>query len=106
MIHDLNVSKRKDMTLVFTEEERDYIVNNYETDLVLTEVGMSLVERFTRSKSDISIKVSDADIQAFLAELKEEYRCKVKRISRPDVLTGLVQRFLPDFAAIETEKYC
>ena len=94
------------MTLVFTEEERDYIVNNYETDLVLTEVGMSLVERFTRSTSDISIKASDADIQAFLAELKEEYRCKVERISRPDVLTGLAQRLLPDFAAIETEKYC
>ena len=94
------------MTLVFTEEERDYIVNNHETDLVLTEVGMSLIERFTRTDSGISINASEENAEAFFAELREEYRYKVERISRPDLLAGLAKKMLPDYATIITEKYC
>ena len=94
------------MTLVFTEEERDYIVNNHETDLVLTEVGMSLIERFTRTDSGISINASEENAAAFFAELREEYRHKVERSSRPDLLAGLAKKMLPDFATIKTEKYC
>jgi len=94
------------MTLVFTEEERDYIVNNHETDLMLTEVGMSLIERFTRTGLDISINTSEDNAAAFFAELREEYRCKVERISRPDLLAGLAKKMLPDYATIKTEKYC
>jgi hypothetical protein len=94
------------MTLVFTEEERDYIVNNHETDLMLTEVGMSLIERFTRTGLDISINTSEDNVAAFFAELREEYRCKVERISRPDLLAGLAKKMLPDYATIKTEKYC
>lgn len=92
------------MTLVFTEEERDYIVNNHETDLVLTEVGMSLVERFTRTDLEVTIEASEDDAAAFFSELREEYRCKVERISRPDILAGLAKKMLPDFATIKTEK--
>ena len=102
----LDVSKAEIMTLVFTEEERDYIVNNHETDLVLTEVGMSLIERFTRTDSGISINASEENAEAFFAELREEYRHKVERISRPDLLAGLAKKMLPDFATIKTEKYC
>ena len=91
---------------MFTEEERDYIVNNNETDLVLTEVGMSLIERFTRTDTGISINVSDADITEFLAEVKGEYRRKIKRISSPHILTGLARRLLSDSETIEIEEYC
>ena len=74
------------MTLVFTEEERDYIVNNHETDLVLTEVGMQLIEKFTRTETGVSINATEADVVEFFAELKEEYRCKVERIFCPNIL--------------------
>jgi len=94
------------MTLVFTEEERDYIVNNHETDLVLTEVGMQLIEKFTRTETGVSINATEADVVEFFAELKEEYRCKVERIFCPNILRSLAQRLLSDFAAIETEHYC
>jgi len=96
----------KEMALIFTEEERDYIVNNHETDLVLTEVGISLIERFTRTDTGISINATDADIADFFAELREEYRCKINRISSPYILTGLARRLLSDFEAIEIEEYC
>ena len=91
------------MRLIFTEEERDYIVNNHETDLLLTEVGMSLVERFTRTHAGISVNTSEADAAEFFAVLKEEYGCKVDRISRPDILTNLAKKLLPDFATIKKE---
>ena len=93
------------MTLIFSEEERRYIVEDFETDLLLTKVGILLVEKFTTIDNGILINASEMDIEEFLVELREEYISKVERISRSDILRTLAQRLLPDFFSIETEKW-
>ena len=44
------------MLLRFTLEERDYIVHNRETDLLLTEVGTKLFDDDTQSDNEIFVE--------------------------------------------------
>jgi hypothetical protein len=84
------------MRIEFKEEERNYIVDNPETDLLLTEVGMRLVDRFSASGGVISVEASETEVQEFLAELRAEFIRKIYRVTQPAILTGLARRLLPD----------
>ena len=88
------------MRIEFTSEERSYIVDNFETDLVLTRVGMSLVEKVGATGEMISVEATDAEIQEFLDELWGEFIRKINRVANPIILRGLARRLLPDYARI------
>ena len=85
------------MRIEFTEQERNYIVANPETDLLLTEVGISLVERVAARGEMISVEAADVEIQQFLAELRGEFVRKINRVPQPSILRGLARRLLPDY---------
>jgi hypothetical protein len=80
----------------FSEDERNYIVQNPETDLLLTNLGMSLVEGFSASGGVVSVEATDTEIQKFLEELKDEFLRKINRVTQPAILRGLARRLLPD----------
>jgi hypothetical protein len=88
------------MRIEFKEEERNYIVDNPETDLLLTEVGMSLVGRFGAIGGVISVEATETEHQKFLDELKHEFIRKIHRVGQPSILRGLARRLLPDYAHI------
>ena len=88
-------------SLRFSLEERAYIVSNSETDLVLTELGIRLVSRYTESNGIVSIEASQSEYEHFIAVLRDEFIWKSRRLSDPSVLFNLARRFLPDFDSIE-----
>jgi CRP-like cAMP-binding protein len=85
------------MRIEFNEEERNYIVDNPETDLLLTEVGMALVDKFSSTGVVISVEVTETEVQEFLDELREEFVRKINRVAQPAILRGLARRLLPDY---------
>jgi hypothetical protein len=85
------------MRIEFKQQERDYIVENPETDLVLTEVGMRLVERPGASGAVISVEATETEVQRFLEELRDEFAGKISRVAHPTILRGLARRLLPDY---------
>jgi hypothetical protein len=85
------------MRIEFKEEERHYILDDPETDLVLTEVGMRLVDGFGVSGGVILVEAPEREIQMFLDELRGEFIRKIHRIARPSLLRGLARRLLPDY---------
>ncbi len=89
--HKINVALKE---LV---EECDYIVDDFETDLLLTEVGMRLVERFSVGGGSVSVETTETEIEKFLAELREEFVWKIDRVAQPSILRGLARRLLPDY---------
>jgi len=88
------------MRIEFKEEERNYIVDNPETDLLLTEVGMSLVDKCGGSGGVISVEATETEIQRFLDELRDEFIRKINWVVYPSVLRGLARRLLPDYTHI------
>ena len=74
------------MRFQFKEEERNYIVDNPETDLLLTQVGLRLVARFSASGGVISVEATEAEGQEFLAELRHKLFCKIERVAEPAIL--------------------
>ena len=85
------------MRIEFKEEERNYIIDNPETDLLLTEVGMNLVDGFGVSGGVVLVEATETDIQRFLDELRNEFIRKINRVARPSILRGLARRLLPDY---------
>ena len=55
--------------LTFSPEEREYILNS---DLVVTEVGLMLVERATEAEGLFSLECSNADYMEFFRAVGEE----------------------------------
>jgi len=94
------------MTLQFSPEERAYIVNNSETDLLLTEVGLRLVDQYQESDGLVFIDVSQGDYEEFVAALRDEFLWKSRRLSDPRVLIQLARRFLKDFESLEPKNFC
>ena len=90
------------MRIEFEEEERNYIVENPETDLLLPEVEMSLVDGFGASGGIISVEATKMEIQKFLTELRGEIIRKGNRVSQPSILRGLARRLLPDYDDINS----
>jgi hypothetical protein len=93
------------MTLQFSHEERDYIVDNSETNLVLTELGLRLVDRYSESQGLVVIDVPQSEYQEFLAVLRDEFLWKIRRLSDPRMLTNLTRRFLKDFESLEPKNF-
>ena len=85
------------MRIEFNEEERNYIIDNPETDLLLSEVGMNLVDRFDVSGGVILVEATEREIQRFLDELRNEFIRKINQVVRPSILRGLARRLLPDY---------
>ena len=73
------------------------MVDNPETDLLLTEVGMSLVDRFGVSGGIILVEATETEIQRFLDELKIQFIRKINRVVQPSILRGLARQLLPDY---------
>jgi hypothetical protein len=92
-----NVPATSAMQIEFNAEERNYIVENPETDLLLTEVGMRLVKPSSATGGTISVEAMETEIQKFLAELREEFVRKINRVTQPSILRGLARRLLPDY---------
>jgi hypothetical protein len=92
-----NVPAAPALRIEFKEEERNYIVDNPETDLLLTEIGMRLVERFSADGGAVSVEATETELQKFLAELREEFVWKINRVAQPSILRGLARRLLPDY---------
>ena len=84
------------MELCFTVTEQDYIVNNFETDLGLTEVGLELCEGFSVVGEGVRVEVSRANYDKFIVELMSEFELKKSYLSRPDVVRGMIIRFMPN----------
>ena len=82
------------MILQFTEKERNYIVNNPETDLLLTEVGMRLIEKV----GDLmTIEATEAEFEEFAAELRYTLTEKVQQNGEVETLRRLARRLLPEY---------
>ena len=94
------------MTLQFSHEERAYIVDNSETDLLLTEVGLRLVDQCRESDGLVFIDVSQSEYEQFVADLRDEFLWKSRRLSDPRVLINLAGRFLKDFGSLESGDFC
>ncbi len=94
------------MRIQFREEERSYILDNPETDLLLTEIGLSLVEEFSVSDGVISVEATEAETQEFLAELRYAFIWKLQRVAEPVILRGLARRLLPDYNDIAPPTDC
>ena len=88
------------MIVRFTQEERDYIVNNKETDLLLTELGLKLVEGFKEVEKGVYIEVSDKDYKAFVEDFKDEYIWKSKRINNL-FFFKLAKRFITNLESLK-----
>ncbi len=89
------------MTLQFSAEERGFIVDDFQTDLLLTQAGLKLVERYAEKDGFVVVDVSEDEHEEFIAELREEFIWKSRRISNGRVLVALARRLLPDFESLE-----
>ena len=94
------------MTLQLSHEEHAYILDNPETDLMLTELGMKLIETPRENGESVVIDGSQSDYEEFLIELREEFIWKSRRLKNPQILVHLAQRLLPDFESLEPIDFC
>ncbi len=93
------------MKITFSRAECEYVAQNPETDLVLTRVGLVLIEARDGNCEQIEIDSSDADYQEFLEVLRDDYIWKVARLPDPARLTSMAQRLLPDFESLTPKKW-
>ena len=82
------------MTFVFAfnGKERDFIVEDRETDLLLTEVGMMLAEMLPDQDGMFRIQTPEDNANQFLGELKSECVLKAHRIKKGDLLKKMATR--------------
>ena len=93
------------MTLQLSNEEYSYIIDNRETDIVLTRLGMRLVDSLPVKGKGVSISVTEDEYEEFIEEIKDEYVWKSTRIVNPKILVGLAKRLLPEFSHIQPKKW-
>ena len=96
--HTSNVSQ--EMKIIFSRAESKYIVENSETDLMLTSIGMELIVAIERNSEDVHVDASQTEYDEFLESLRDDYVWKIKRLADPTFLTNLAKRFLPDFQSL------
>ena len=89
------------MKLHLSAKEHAYIVDNSETDLALTALGMALIEKPRTTDGETVIEASQTDYEEFLSEVREEFIWKSRRLSNPQSLIDLARRLLPDFESLE-----
>ena len=88
------------MKIIFSRAESKYIVENSETDLMLTSIGMELIVAIERNSEDVHVDASQTEYDEFLESLRDDYVWKIKRLADPTFLTNLAKRFLPDFQSL------
>jgi hypothetical protein len=88
------------MTVTFSQAESKYIVENSETDLMLTSIGIGLIEAIGRTSEDVQVDASQKDYEEFLDSLRDDYVWKIMRLPDPTYLRGLASRLLPDFRSL------
>lgn len=93
------------MKIIFSRSEAEYIVNDSETDLMLTRVGIALVEPLLQDHGEIEVNASDSEFQEFLETLREDYIGKAERLPSPEHLVGLARKLLPDYESISPMKF-
>lgn len=89
------------MTLRFSKEEQHFIVNDVQTDLLLTSVGMKLVEEHPDEDGFVVVTISQNELEEFACELREEFVWKSRRITGARILVDLARRLLPDFDSLQ-----
>jgi hypothetical protein len=91
---------RQEMKIIFSKAESKYIVENSETDLALTSIGLYLIDAINKSSEDVHVETSPEDYEEFLSALRHDFVWKVSRLPDPTYLTNLAQRLLPDFRSL------
>ena len=94
------------MEIYFTIDERDYVVKNESSDLMLTSIGMKLIERVKPEDNKYSFEVGNEEFDGFLEILRDEYIWKINRTSDPRPLKSIAMRFLDDFNSLEPINFC
>jgi len=94
------------MTLRFSQDEQRFIVDELQTDLLLTRAGIKLVEEHPAADGFVVVAVSQSEHAEFISELREEFVCKSRRITNASVLVALARRLLPDFESLEPLEFC
>ena len=94
------------MTLRFSQDEQRFIVNELQTDLLLTRAGIKLVEEHPAADGFVVVAVSQSEHAEFISELREEFVWKSRRITNASVLVALARRLLPDFESLEPLEFC
>ncbi|MSU35748.1 MAG: hypothetical protein EXS36_11715 [Pedosphaera sp.] len=94
------------MTLRFSQDKQRFVVDELQTDLLLTRVGIKLVEEHPAADGSVVVVVSQSEHAEFISELREEFLCKSRRIANARVLVALARRLLPDFESLERLEFC
>ena len=94
------------MTLRFSQDEQRFIVDDLQTDLLLTRAGIKLVEEHPAADGFVVVAVSQSEHAEFISELREEFVWKSRRITNASVLVALARRLLPDFESLEPLEFC
>ena len=89
------------MTLRFSQDEQRFIVDELQTNLLLTQAGIKLVEEHPAADGFVVVAVSQSEHAEFISELREEFVWKSRRITNASVLVALARRLLPDFESLE-----
>jgi len=87
--------------IILTKAERDYIVQNQNSDLVLTSIGMNLVERCKQVGGAYSLDAETEDYSEFIENLRDEFIWKIRRISNPQPLNSMAKKFLDDYNSLK-----
>ena len=90
------------MEITFSKEEMDFIVNDEKTDLLLTSIGLELVELSEINNTKATLKTNKQDYDEFIETLRDDYIWKTNRIQNTLLLSQLAEKFLYDFDKIET----
>lgn len=61
------------MKILFSQAESKYIVENSETDLMLTSIGMELIEAINNTSEDVHVEASPEDYKEFLDSLRDDF---------------------------------
>ena len=92
------------MKITFSRSECEYIVENPETDLMLTRIGLTLIHALENNSEEIELNVPSTDYEEFLDALREEYEWKVGRLPDPRYMLSLAERLLPNFQSLTPKK--
>ncbi len=90
------------MEITFSKEEMDFIVNDEKIDLLLTSIGLELVELSEINNTKATLKTNKQDYDEFIETLRDDYIWKTNRIQNTLLLSQLAEKFLHDFDKIET----
>lgn len=93
------------MNITFTKTERDYIVLNQSSDLVMTSIGMQLVERCKEIDGAYCLEIEAESFSEFTEILRDEFIWKIRRISDYQPLNCMAKKFLDDYQSLQPMRF-